>query len=117
MPSVNAAKDAAREYIKLTQTNEVRLAGTVIQKLKTDGKQKMKDNLPVLDAQGNAQYYPDRFKVKVAFNGGEIMPEVSADHYAMIQEDEMYLFRGRLGLVREFGNESISYVFSTVEEL
>lgn len=32
--SVNDAKNQAREYIKLTQTNEVKLAGTLVSKYK-----------------------------------------------------------------------------------
>lgn len=117
MASVNQAKDDARAYVKLIQTNEVRLAGTVIEKQLIPGKQRMKDNLPVLDSQGNEQFYPSRFKVKISFNGGEIMPEIKEDQFNSIVEGEMYLFKGRLGLVRDFGNETISYVFSSVEEL
>lgn len=112
--SVNEAKNEAREYIKLTQTNSVQLAGTVIEKIKIEGKEKMRDGAPIV-IDGVVQKYPDRFKVKVSFVGGEIIPEIKADQYNAIVEGEMYLFGGRLGLVREFGNESISYVFNTVE--
>lgn len=113
--SVNEAKNEAREYIKLTQTNSVQLAGTVIEKIKIEGQVKTKDKVVLVDNEGNPLRYPDRFKVKVSFVGGEIIPEIKADQYNGIVEGEMYLFGGRLGLVREFGNESISYVFNTVE--
>lgn len=115
MSSVNDAKNQAREYIKLTQTNSVQLAGTVIEKIKIEGQVKTKEKVPLLDKDGNELRYPDRFKVKVSFNGGEIIPEIKSDQYNSIVEGEMYLFSGRLGLVREFGNESISYVFNNVE--
>lgn len=114
---VKEAQNQAREYVKLTQTNRVELAGLVVLKDEVKGKQKMKDNLPVLDAEQNPVYYPSRFNVKISFQGGEVVTQLKEDMYHKIIEGEMYLFKGRLGLVREFGEEKVSWVFNSIEEL
>lgn len=117
--SIEEMKNQAREYIKLTQTNVVKLAGTIVSNYQSEPKPKMKDNLPVIDEHGNQQFYAPRSSCKVSFNGGEIEIPLKSEQYEILKgkEGEMYLFTGRLGLVKSFGNESVSYVFSTIEEL
>jgi hypothetical protein len=115
--SAKDQQNQAREYVKLTQTNRVELAGLVVQKDEVKGKQRMKDNLPVLDHEQNPTFYPSRFNAKISFQGGELVTQLKEEQFREIKEGEMYLFKGRLGLVREFGEEKVSWVFNSVEEL
>lgn len=115
--SMEEMKNQARKYIKLTQTNIVKLAGTIVSNYQSEPKPKLQNNLPVMDDQGNQQFYAPRSSCKVSFNGGEVEVPLTTDQYNTLKVGEMYLFMGRLGLVKSFGNESISYVFSTIEEL
>ena len=116
MANVQDQKNQAREYVKLTQTNEVRLAALVIMKDEQKGKQKVsRENLPMVDGAGEPICYPSRYNVKLSFQGGEMTIQVKPEQFATIQEGEMYLFKGRLGLVREFGEEKIGTVFSSIE--
>lgn len=117
MSSVNDAKNQAREYMKLTQTNKVELAGTVVSNYVSEAKPRMKDGVQMVDSQNNPLFYEPRMSCKVAFVGGEIEIPLSKDQYDKVKIGEMYLFVGRLGLVKSFGSESISYVFNTIEEL
>lgn len=110
------AKEAAREYIKLTQTNTVNLAGTVVSKNESEPKAKMKDGVHLME-NGAPAYYAPRRSCKVAFIGGEVEVPLTFEQYEKIQETSIYLFKGRLGLVKNFGTESVSYIFSTIEEL
>lgn len=117
--SIEEMKNQAREYIKLTQTNTIKLAGTIVSVYQSEAKPKMKDGMIVLDGNNNPQFYAPRSSCKISFNGGEIEIPLASEQYETLKgkEGEMYLFTGRLGLVKSFGNESISYVFSTIEEL
>lgn len=115
--SMDEMKNQAREYIKLTQTNSVKLAGTIVSNYQSEPKPKLQNNLPVMDDQGNQQFYAPRSSCKVSFNGGEVEIPLTNEQFNTLNVGEMYLFSGRLGLVKSFGNESISYVFSTIEEL
>ena len=115
--SIEEIKNQARDYIKLTQTNIVKLAGTIVSNYQSEPKPKLQNNLPVMDDQGNQLFYAPRSSCKVSFNGGEVEIPLTIDQYNKLKVGEMYLFSGRLGLVKSFGNESISYVFSTIEEL
>lgn len=115
--SMEEMKNQARDYIKLTQTNVVKLAGTIVSNYQSEPKPKMKDGMMVLDNQNNPQFYDPRSSCKVSFNGGEVEIPLTTEQYNMLKVGEMYLFSGRLGLVKSFGSESISYVFNTIEEL
>jgi hypothetical protein len=115
--SIEEMKNQAREYIKLTQTNSVKLAGTIVSNYQSEPKPRLKDNLPVMDDQGNQQFYAPRSSCKVSFNGGEVEIPLTTEQFNTLKVGEMYLFSGRLGLVKSFGSESVSYVFSTIEEL
>lgn len=110
------AKEAVREYIKQTQMNKVELAGTVVSKYESEPKAKMKDGVHQME-NGVPAFYAPRRSCKVAFIGGEVEVPLSADQFEKVQETSIYLFKGRLGLVKNFGSESVSYIFSTIEEL
>lgn len=109
-------KEAAREYIKQTQTNKIELAGIVVSKFESEPKAKMKDGVHQIE-NGVPAFYAPRRSCKVAFSGGEVEVPLTADQFSKVEETNMYLFKGRLGLVKNFGTESVSYIFSTIEEL
>lgn len=117
MANVEDAKNQAREYLKLTQTNTVKLAGTVVSNYQSEPKAKMKDGMIVLNDLGEAQYYPSRCSVKVAFTGGEVEIPISQAQFTTTKVGEMYLFSGRQGLIKSFGSESVGVVYDTIEEL
>lgn len=116
-PSIDEVKNQTREYIKLTQTNQVKLAGTVVSNYQSEPKPVLKDNLPVIDADGNQKFYAPRSSIKVAFTGGEIEIPITQAQYTTTKVGEMYLFSGRQGIVKSFGSESVGVVYDTIEEL
>ena len=110
-------KEQAREYLKLTQTNVVKLAGTVISNFQSEPKPRMQNNVQMVDANGNLLFYAPRSSIKVSFMGGEIEVPVTSDQFNTTPLNSTCLFTGRLGLVKSFGSESITYIFDTIEEL
>jgi len=110
-------KNQAREYLKLTQTNVVKLAGTVISHYQSEPKPRMQNNVQMVDANGNLLFYAPRSSLKVVFTGGEIEVPVTSEQYESTPLNTTCLFTGRLGLVKSFGNESITYIFDTIEVL
>lgn len=117
MANIDDAKNQAREYIKLTQTNKVSLAGTVVSNYVSEPRPKMKDGLPVMDANNEPQFYAPRMSCKVAFTGGEVEIPLTSEQFAKVKLGEMYMFTGRQGLVKSFGNESVGVIYDTIEEI
>lgn len=117
MASVSDAKDQAREYIKLTKTNVVRTAATVVSKTKGDARPKMKDNVHQVDGNGNLQYYPAPLSCKLIFNGGEDEMDLTSDQFEKLEVGELYMFVGRRGTVKSFGKESLGIVYDSIEEI
>ncbi len=117
MSAVKDVANQAREYIKLTQRNIVELAGTAIMKQEIKGKVKMKDGLPVLDIEGNEIHYPSIYQLKIVFTGGELQTNIDEDMFKKVKEGDMYLLKGRIGMVREFGQDKIGWYFTSIEDL
>lgn len=110
-------KEAARNYALLCETNEVKLAAVVTRKYQSEPRPRMKDGIPVHDRDGNPLFYDPRCEVTVAFTGGEKVIPVSLADYSRIDEGRRYMFKGRIGLVKSFGSETVDVSFSTIEEL
>lgn len=119
MASVNQARDEAREYVKLTRLFELNMAFTVTKKIIIEGnvRKDRETKLPMVDNDGNELRYPDRFKLTVSYFGGEVTFPVSKDHYEFVELNEMYLGRGRLTWVTDFGSQVWLPDFSTIELL
>jgi len=115
--SIEESKNQAREYIKLTQTNVVKLAGTVVSNYQSEPKPKMKDGMLIMNEAGEPTFYAPRSSIKVAFTGGEIEIPITQAQYTTTKVGEMYLFSGRQGIIKSFGNESVGVVYDTIEEL
>lgn len=77
----------------------------------------MKDGLPVMDAQGNPLFYDSRCTCKIAFVGGEVETPITMEQYATLQEGNLYLLKGRQGIIKSFGSESVGVVYNVIEEL
>jgi hypothetical protein len=89
-----------RQYMKKISTNEVRLAGIVRSKEETAGKPKVdrKTNEPVLDDNGQQEYWDGFKSVTIAFEGGETRIDVHSDWFDQIVIGERVLFEGSKGL-------------------
>jgi len=101
-----------KAHQRLQRKNNVELAGEVVEKRETEPKPIMdKDGNPVIDENGQLKTYPANYFIKIAFNGGEKEIKVDSKWYSDIELNEMYLFTGRLGLVKSFGKETIDVIF------
>lgn len=97
------AEDVQREmrlYMDRLTLNKVSLAGKVISLEKTEPKQRVdkKTNLPVLDGEGNPQFYDAYHYATIAFEGGEVKIEIKPDWYNNLTIDSRISLEGRKGL-------------------
>ena len=100
-------EDVQREQMALMRkltANEVRLAGTIRGLRVSEGKQRFKKDdkgnytdEPVLDDQGNVQFWANKYYVTLAFEGGELDILVSEDSYNNLQMGNRVLFEGSKG--------------------
>lgn len=117
MSKLNEAKEAAREYIKLIQTNKIELAGTIVDHREILGGEKIRDGVPMTDLNGEVMRYPTTYMVRISFTGGEIETKLDKVQFEKIKAGDIVLLRGRLGMVRNFGQDSVGWVFDSAEVL
>jgi hypothetical protein len=114
--------EAQKQFMRTYNANEVTLAGTVQEIEHIPGSvRKDRDGNPVL-VEGIAQRYPDRYKIRIVFEGGlaEITPKsewVNGVSPEQITEGNRYLFKGIQGMVKEYGNTHLGIMYTAFERV
>lgn len=111
-----AEQDLLREQ---RESNYIKLGARVVLKESRLGAPKMdKDKLKQLtDGDGVALCYPTKYSVTLQFFGGELKTEVSQDKYDLLQETKTYFCEGYLGLVKDFGQETMKPIITKYTEV
>lgn len=105
-------QEQARLYIEKTTTNEVKIAGVVRGKNKSEPKPKIdkKTNEQVINSDGSPAFWSPYYYVTLAFEGGEIDINVELDTFEALDMGVRVLFYGVKGL--RFGKiDDIFYKF------
>ncbi|MDT8339113.1 MAG: hypothetical protein RQ763_07930 [Sulfurimonas sp.] len=111
-------QEQTRIYLERISTNKISIAGIVREKRKTDPKMKMKrvdgkyTDEPVLDENGQAQFWEPKYYLNIAFEGGELDLPIEASWYNSLDVGNRALFDGHKGV--KFGNVQDIYTHYTV---
>lgn len=99
--------------LKQREENKVSLGATVVELIQIDGKPIIdKETKQQKEINGELAFYPNSYKVKLSFNGGEIETPINQNNFNSLETGEKYLAKGRLGEVKEFGNTYIRPIFT-----
>ncbi len=104
--------------LRLRECNKIELGATVVELVEVLGKAII-DKETGLQKENNGvpAFYPNRYSVKISFNGGEIESPIKEADYKNLKIGSRYLVNGRLGEVKEFGSSSIKPIFSGFVQL
>ena len=108
-------KQNAEFELKLKQREEnlISLGSTVVELIQIDGKPIMdKESGKQKEVNGELAFYPNKYAVKISFNGGEIETPINKNIFDSLELGQRYLAKGRLGEVKEFGNTLMKPIFS-----
>lgn len=87
------------ESMRKYNTNEVRLAGTVVELRESEPQAKIdkKTNAPVLDSNGHQEYWEPFYSVNIIFEGAELNVNMDRSLYEKMEVQKRYMFVGRMG--------------------
>jgi hypothetical protein len=107
---IEMLKEEMRKRDLLKQTNEVRLAGVVMEITALPKSQKIdKKGNAVLDENNNPTFYDEMFWITIGVIGSEEGVLLSAEQVGLIEVGKTYLFVGRLKN-RKFKVENIQEI-------
>ena len=61
--------------------------------------------------------YPDRYKITLSFKGGTLTQTVSEAMYNELNQGCTYMFKGQLGFVKEYGQDILSPIWQSWEQV
>lgn len=111
-------QEQTRIYLERISTNKILIAGIVRDKRKTEPKIKMKrvdgkyTDEPILDDDGQVQYWDPKYYITIAFEGGELDLLVELSWYSSLNVGNRALFEGHKGV--KYGNVQDIYTNYTV---
>ena len=81
-------------------TNEIKLAGTVVEMRVSEPRPKLDKNTkePILDDNGQAEFWDPFYSVSIIFEGAELNVNVDKKLYERIELSKRYMFLGRMGM-------------------
>lgn len=96
---VNMDNLSFSESMAKYNTNDIKLAGTVTELRKSDPQAKIdkKTNAPVLDANGQQEYWEPFYSVGIIFEGAELNVNVDKTLFDKMELTKRYMFLGRMG--------------------
>jgi len=96
---VNMDNLSFSESMRKYNTNEIRLAGTVVELRESDPSPKIdkKTNAPVLDNNGEQEFWEPFHFVNVVFEGAELSVSVEKSLFEKMECNKRYMFIGRMG--------------------
>ena len=123
-PTVGEAQISQAEFLRLMRlhnekvnANTLTLSAEVTKKEVFEGKQRIDktSQLPILDGEGQPQFYPNRYKITLSFKGGSLTQTVSEKLYQELEEGHTYMFKGQLGFIKDFGQDVLSPIWQSHE--
>jgi len=123
-PTVGDSQMSQAEFLRLMRlhnekvnANTVTLSAEVSAKEVFEGKARTEKatNAPILDADGNQLYYPNRFRITLTFKGGLLTQTVSEKMFNDLQLGSTYMFKGHLGFIKDFGQDILSPIWQSYE--
>jgi len=96
---VNMDNLSFSESMRKYNTNEIRLAGTVVELRESDPSPKIdkKTNAPVLDSNGQQEFWEPFYSVNIVFEGAELSVNVEKLLFEKMECSKRYMFIGRMG--------------------
>ena len=87
------------ESMRKYNTNDIRLAGTVVELRESDPQPKMdkKTNAPVLDSNGQPEFWEPFYSVGIIFEGAELNVNMDKALFEKMEMNRRYMFVGRMG--------------------
>lgn len=123
-PTVGDSHMSQVEFLRLMRLhNEKVNANTVILSAEVSAKEVFEGKArtekatgaPVLDADGNQLFYPNRYRITLTFKGGLLTQTVSEKMYNELQLGSTYMFKGHLGFIKDFGQDILSPIWQSYE--
>ena len=106
-------------YNEKLNANNVVLSAEITSKEVLAGKE-IKDKetqLPKIGLDGTVMRYPDRYKITLSFKGGTLTQTVSESMYNDLIQGSTYMFKGQLGFIKEYGQETLSPIWQSWDQL
>ena len=96
---INMDNLSFNESMAKYNTNTIQLAGTVVELKVGELSPKIdkKTNKPILDENGNQDYWPPFYNVGIVFEGAELSATVDKSLYERMELGKRYMFSGRMG--------------------
>lgn len=106
-----------REFDKLVNSNEVRLSAKIRNKEIIKGKEiiNKQTGMPVVDELGEVRHYSDTYIVTLLFQGGSLDYRCNQEMYQALDLNSTYLFKGYMGVVKEYGKDVVSPIFQSYQ--
>lgn len=106
-------------YNERVNANNVVLSAEITAKEVLAGKE-IKDKetqLPKIGLDGSVMRYPDRYKITLSFKGGTLTQTVSEAMYNELNQGSTYMFKGQLGFIKEYGQDTLSPIWQSWEQV
>lgn len=108
-----------KKFDELINANEIRLSAKIVNKTVINGKERLDKatGVPLVDEFGQPRCYPNRYIVTLSFQGGSLEYGCDENMYNDLDLNSTYLFKGRLGFVKEYGVEKFSPIFASRQKV
>jgi hypothetical protein len=108
-----------KKFDALINANEIKLSARVVKIDVIKGKERTDKatGVPLVDEFGQIRCYPDRYIATLAFQGGALEYGCNEDMYNELELNSTYLFKGRIGFIKEYGKEVTSPIFSSWQKV
>lgn len=108
-----------KKFDELINANEIRLSSKIVNKTVINGKERTDKatGLPIVDEFGQVRCYPNRYIVTLSFQGGSLEYGCDENMYKELDLNSTYLFKGRIGFIKEYGKEVTSPIFASWQKV
>lgn len=108
-----------KKFDELINANEIRLSSKIVNKTIINGKERLDKatGVPIVDEFGQPRYYPSRYIVTLSFQGGSLEYGCDEIMYNELDLNSTYLFKGRIGFIKEYGKDVTSPIFASWQKV
>lgn len=108
-----------KKFDELINANEIKLSSKIVNKTVINGKERTDKTTgaPLVDDFGQPLRYPNRYIVTLSFQGGSLEYGCDENMYNELDLNSTYLFKGRIGFIKEFGKEITSPIFASWQKV
>lgn len=108
-----------KKFDELINANEIRLSSKIVNKTVINGKERTDKatGLPIVDEFGQVRCYPNRYIVTLSFQGGSLEYGCDENMYNELDLNSTYLFKGRIGFIKEYGKDVTSPIFASWQKV